>query len=347
VTDVRAFVTALLLFGCAGEARPTETPDTPLSDASAAKRAPGDRAHIRKVLGGLAAAEGFDGPIAPLIQAAYRFDVAALAAMSEPAPLEGSDRILRPVVLARGSSNPQGFGIAGGFIGVLDVGADRAIQPFVLAPPTLRRGHFGSAPPNGVRCVSIAPRRDAPASVQGFRTSSVSREALTFLRLEGTIDSWTCLGRMERAARARARAILPGLLYAFRERAKDGGEKLVLIGPQSEWFATPNDDPKSAPQRSWGNFTRLDVPIQRGRASSALMNVTTFALSSALDASGSRNGAAVESIGYSGDPMITFSVEVVWPSDAASPEATAFAASYHPEADKIFELLELDPAGLR
>ena len=45
--------------------------------------------------------------------------------------------------------------------------------------------------------------------------------------------------------------------------------------------------------------------------------------------------------------MVTLSVEVVWPSDAQAPEATAFAASYHPEAEKIFDLLELDPAGIR
>jgi hypothetical protein len=302
---------------------------------------------MREVLAGLTAAEGFEGPVAPLVQAGYRFDVSALPTMSEAQPLEGADRILRPVVLARGSNNPQGFGIAGGFIGVLDVGRERAVQPLLTPPPTLRLGHFGGRPPNGVRCVSIAPSRDAPASVQGFRSSSVSREALTFLRLEGSIDSWTCLGRMERIARVRARAVLPGLLYAFRERAKDGGEKLVLVGPQSEWFAMPNDDPQSAPQRTWGSFTRLDLPIERGRAGSALMTVTTFALSSALDASGSRNGAAVERIGYSGDPMITLSVEVVWPPSAQAPEATAFAASYHPEADKILALLELDPAGLR
>jgi hypothetical protein len=148
---------------------------------------------------------------------------------------------------------------------------------------------------------------------------------LTFSEHFAKPDQPTCSGVAVARTVARARAIVPGVIYGFRACQLCGGsfEELVLIGPPAIWTASSADVEEQLRPHG-GSFTMLRVPVQRGSSASAVLHVDGGALAYFMGLRGdtapwTRHASML-------DDVFAYTVEVSWPAAADTPDAIAFVS---------------------
>ncbi|MGH7295681.1 MAG: hypothetical protein ACRELB_12135, partial [Polyangiaceae bacterium] len=106
---------------------------------------------------------------------------------------------------------------------------------------------------------------------------------------EGDYDLATCEGAPKRTLRGRARAILPGYVYALRirdeaegaeearEDASGEGSLLVLL-PRAAMVSASADPSMPIATVNSGTFTRLTLPLSRGAAGTASVRLSPASL---------------------------------------------------------------------
>jgi hypothetical protein len=117
-------------------------------------------------------------------------------------------------------------------------------------------------PPCGTRAI----RTRTEVRWGGIEPADWSADALWFQEFEGTFDTRQCRGVAEKGWRVRARAVRPGLLYAYRRPASD---EIVLIAPPAEWVSATVPEAEQL-QPHVGTLSLVRLPLKRGLTGSAL-----------------------------------------------------------------------------
>jgi hypothetical protein len=152
------------------------------------------------------------------------------------------------------------------------------------------------------------------------------------------MDWSKCSGSLERSATVRARAVIPNVVYAFVAPGTKG-EELSVIGPPAEWVATSTANPAEQLDPHVGSFTRLEAPLVRGRSTTILLNVSGSSLAQFLRLRGET--PAWDKASMSVGPIVSFSIEVLWPADSEAAEGRAYAVSLEPGGDEVLAALGL------
>ncbi len=297
-----------------------------------------ERARLRALLRAHEAAAQPAGPDPGNVHASYHVDVQALPILPEPTELTPAELSVGAFDILLGEDARSTLRAHGDWIAEVNVGRFRGFHPGGTPAQSFGARPRGNVPPTRIVCSDVG--RDAPATLEGFRTVGWFKESLSYARLEGSFDPAACRGAVTRGARVRAPALVPGLVYAFRERSARGLD-LVVVGPPADWVAT---SALTAPEQNdprVGTFTRLKIPLERGRASAALMNVSAPALATFLRLRGDQVDWPTHPMSV-GVPVISFTVDVVWPADAEEPEARAFAVAIEPGGEQVLDWLRVD-----
>ncbi len=163
----------------------------------------------------------------------------------------------------------------------------------------------------------------------GIVADDWTEDALTFEHYDATFDRRSCRAVALRGHRARAKAIVPGLLYAFRRcyegctAKRAGSEEVVFVAPPAEWV-TSTADPGIQLAPSVGTLTRVSVPLEPGASSSAVIALgpTGLDLFDALrgDPEASTSGLSLIHRG------VSVRADVVWSSKHEAPDGRVFLA---------------------
>ena len=128
-------------------------------------------------------------------------------------------------------------------------------------PPECGKNHLGRFP---ARWVGIDPR--------GWKDADVGVEMGS-----GIFDVGTCSASARLTIETRARAILPGFVYALRVRQEEG-EALIVFLPHAAMVSASGDPNFPLDQSNSGPFTRLTLPIVAGEGQSAAVRVSSASL---------------------------------------------------------------------
>jgi hypothetical protein len=143
-----------------------------------------------------------------------------------------------------------------------------------------------------------------------------------------------CIVRDTPSFRVKAKALVPGVLYAYRATSRAGEESIELIAPPSIWYgAMPLEKPEATL-----DMTHLSLPLNRGSSCSATFNVLEDALDHFVTATrgeGSQRADGPDDVGFrfpirafgTGQITYAFSVEIIWQSTETEPRITAFISS--------------------
>jgi len=185
-----------------------------------------------------------------------------------------------------------------------------------------------------------------------FRPAERTKDHMSLSLYEGTLDEKSCKAKTMYAWSARATAILPGIVYAFRSPyhvmkldAAVGdpleAETMEVIAPGAVWFASSSPSELHASEMG-APFTHLEIPVERGRASSVTIDASIetlakFASMTELEAWGEL--LAGKDIPSSKAPLRTASIriEVVWGAEDAAPTAVAYVSPLYGKTSEIAE----------
>ena len=183
-------------------------------------------------------------------------------------------------------------------------------------------------PARGAEAICGHGAASSAATWQGYAREGSSPDEMTFVCYEGRFDGRSCTAVARSAWRVTARRLADGGVFGFRSiggacRADRGGtspsasagheERLDVIGPRATWIGS--SDPKSIDGAAMrAPFTHLSIPVERGGSSSAVLDVGASDLLSAIQ--NAPEGAA----------ELSYSFEIIWPSAASAPSATAFVS---------------------
>jgi len=195
-------------------------------------------------------------------------------------------------------------------------------------------------------------KSDRAVSWTTFRPAERTKDHMSLSLYEGTLDEKSCKARTLYAWTARATAILPGIVYAFRSASHPmkldaavgdplEAETMEIIAPGAVWFASSSPSELHASEMD-APFTHLEIPVERGRASSvtidaAIDKLAKFASMSELEAWGEL--LAGKDAGSSKEPLRTASIriEIVWGAEDSAPTAVAYVSPLYGKTSEIAE----------
>jgi hypothetical protein len=174
---------------------------------------------------------------------------------------------------------------------------------------------------------------------EGFVKATRTAESLEFRRYEGGVAAGTCSIVAAEGSRVVARAVVPGIVYAFRDRTA-GDERLVLVGPAPFWSASSDIETRSGGDELFGV---LAAKVERGSSATVTILSTPRNVCRFLHGRSVCEGPTPRSPGFDEvdavafeshgpailewrDEAISFSVEIVWPEGDETPTASAFVA---------------------
>jgi hypothetical protein len=183
-----------------------------------------------------------------------------------------------------------------------------------------------------------------------FRPMDRKRDRMLLSLYEGSLDEKACKAKTMYAWSARATAIVPGMVYAFRSPyhvmkldAAVGdpleAETLEIVAPGAVWFASSSPSELHASEIN-APFTHVEIPVERGRASSVTIDASIeklakFASMSEVEAWGEL--LAGKDVGASKAPLRTASIriEVVWGAEDSAPTAVAYVSPLYGKTSEI------------
>lgn len=154
---------------------------------------------------------------------------------------------------------------------------------------------------------------------------------LSVTTYQGSFDPASLSASAKLASTAKAVAIVPGEVYAFRRCAEachlsfgDAArvEEIQLVGPPAAWIGS-SGTVEEARLDQQQPFTLLSTRVSRGSSSSLVLDYT-------VEAAKSSRGEATVGPDKFGDPFVTVSVmiDVVWPADEDAPTLTIYRGEY-------------------
>jgi hypothetical protein len=335
-----AAVTALVacsaepLHGGSAPKAPDHRP-SPAATASAESASTSARARMRSAMNAVMKTTALEGPDRGTVRAILPVDLASLPRLERPSTSGAAHQALGRFEVTR-DGKPT---LPSNVVAEVNARGYRAFLPATQAPVSPLR-----------KDVNLPILTSAPGCVPGgygtadlvtidlMRPSAWSKTELTLSRLEGRMDWSKCSGSLERSATVRARAVIPNVVYAFVAPGTKG-EELSVIGPPAEWVATSTANPAEQLDPHVGTFTRLEAPLVRGRSTTILLNVSGASLAHFLGLRGEKPAWEKESMSVG--PIVSFSVEVIWPADSDTPQGRVYAFSLEPGGDQVLAALGL------
>lgn len=180
--------------------------------------------------------------------------------------------------------------------------------------------------------------RSTPALLRGFPRENWSSSGLDYAVYSGILDS--CAGTLERTHATRARALVPGVLYAFRackvgcDTAPAGtppyAEELTIVGPPADWVSSStNVAEQIAPHV--GSFSILTVPIRPGSSAVVTMHIAIPNLAYFLGLPRPLPEWAADLNKHTLE-TIAFTIEVVWLESSSHADGVGYVSVVHPES---------------
>lgn len=271
-----------------------------------------------------------DAPKRPQELASFVFDHASLPAIpfaAGPPDDSGAFRIqTRP-------DNGYSIRIVGDLIADIQLGSFRGF--------TLGLGGSAKQLPTSVFHSSEAPcglsEQIEHYSWDALKQTGWSDAVVDYFVFDGTFDYRACTATVDYATEVQARAIVPGLVYAYRRCNGDQNrcddperswEQVSLIAPPASWVASSVAPAEQAKPRV-GAFTHVTVPLLRGSSASILFTVSVREIAFFQGLHGTAPRWMTQEPNASED--LQLSLEIVWPQHDSEPSgrASALATGKH------------------
>lgn len=232
--------------------------------------------------------------------------------------------------------------VAGDWVAVLEGGTAWAATQQQSSSNLLIAEQPGSRKPR-----AVCSDRGRPDSLRALSIGSFSRDRVDYADFGVTwAAGGTCEGIAKATLEARAVALLPGILYAFRscvsgcEDGQERVERLSVIGPSAVWAAS-TVDPASMTMPRHGSFSLLSVEIERGAAASILLHVGWRELAYFMGLHGAAPYWA-EPTSIASGQVLSLAVDVVWPEEGPT-QALVYASEVTPAASLLLNPSAVTP----
>lgn len=200
-------------------------------------------------------------------------------------------------------------------------------------------------------CTGKEPISTRNVEWEGIARAGWTEASLEYVRVSGTLSS-SCQFTAKKAAHVRAKAIVPGMVYAFRECIggcdPQGEESLVLLGPAAQWLASSAPWPSDQQRQQDGAFSSVKMPLARGGSASATLNANHASI---RDFVGLRQALPESLVAQdSGQRLLAtsryvqFSVDATWGSEESAPTGVAFLASHSKGSREMLSAMGVKPA---
>ena len=103
---------------------------------------------------------------------------------------------------------------------------------------------------------------------------------MLYAEYDATYDAVTCHGKPTQARETTARALWPGVLYAFVTSSTDSDEigTLQVFGPATAWVSAAPTATSEQLRPHVGSFSYVSVSLRNGRSASITMSLTDLEL---------------------------------------------------------------------
>ncbi len=166
----------------------------------------------------------------------------------------------------------------------------------------------------------------ALVSFESFKVATSSATELDYGRYAGLAER--CQVRATRATRAKIPALERGLLYAYQTcgAAPDCAERtLALVTPRAAFVASEGRFTQADREMSKGSFALSQLPLRRGEATAATVNLEGQAIVEWRVSWGQPSPTA-DDMPMIASRTLSLRVESVWPVDEASPSISTIVS---------------------
>lgn len=188
---------------------------------------------------------------------------------------------------------------------------------------------------------------DRKVEWEGIARKGWTESELEYVRVAGTLSS-SCQFTAKKAAHVRAKAVVPGMIYAYRECVggcdPKGEESLVLIGPAAQWLASSAPWPSDQLRRQDGAFSRVKMPLTKGGSASVTLNANHASI---RDFVSLRQSVPTEDSGQrllAASRYVQFSVDATWGSQEGTATGLAFLGSQSMGSREMLSSMGVKPA---
>lgn len=264
---------SLAASACAAEVAPTEgmrVPDASI-DASDALHVSAD------AVGRARERQKVEAAPSPIDLARLRFDLAALPLASERGAAAGE-----VVHVARDLSEVS-MVLANGLVAEIQIGSTRLYTQSGASP--FAASAHASRPHRAFDqlCRDVG---SAPVRWRGFRADTATDASLDYVEYLGTYDPKRCAGVAATKRTAKAIAVIPGALYAFRTclencepvPALPRRESVIVIGPPSRMLLESRSERVDPTNPQLGSFSISEISVEPDAIGTLSMNLPTHAL---------------------------------------------------------------------
>lgn len=334
MTSLRTIVAGLLLAaGCAPAAEkepanvPVAEPADELALVSLITAAPREGPVGRSIDARL------PGEMRPELLANFGVDYTSLNFL-ESVPVSQGELSTFSVTTTDGSYRMR---VPTGYLAQADVGAYKFASRASAAD-----GRRASAP-----CRTAVSMDTTSATWEGISLTTWTDTELEYVRFEGSFDNAKCEAVATRAFRVKAKAIIPSVVYGFRECVGGCGKKgaeelLVVLGPPTQWLTSSAPWPADQVRVQGSAFSRTRVPMKKGGSASVSMNSTHAAVWEFVG-----EHRTVPEWSDSGQKLLAanrvlqLGVDTMWPEADAAPSSFVFVSSITPGSADFLETLGL------
>lgn len=190
---------------------------------------------------------------------------------------------------------------------------------------------------------------DRKVEWEGIARKEWTESALEYVRVSGTMSS-NCQFTAKKAAHVRAKAVVPGMIYAFRECIggcdPQGEESLVLIGPAAQWLASSAPWPSDQLRRQDGAFSRAKMPLSKGGSASVALNANHASIRDFVSLRQPNAQLPAQDSGQrllAASRYVQFSVDATWGTDETAATGIAFVASHSMGSREMLSSMGVKP----
>ncbi len=214
----------------------------------------------------------------------------------------------------------------------------------VIAQALVQGVILPSASPSEKRLPSSPTCKVEDVSWETITLSSWTDASLDYASFNGRMAP-TCRAAGNEVARIQATAVVPSVVYAFREclgECLPGGEEiLVLLGPPSAWAVSSAPWPSDQLQRQSGSFSKVRVPLKKGGSATAAITVSYAGLGKFVSLH--RPVTAPREAAPAGPLEISFEIEAIWPAGDAAPSGMVVTSSSARSAADMLQAIGVPP----
>ncbi len=218
-----------------------------------------------------------DAPPIPLDLVRLRFELERLPLASERVAAS------RETMRVSSDLSETSMVLATGLIAEVQIGVTRLYTQSSANPfgPTIKSSPIRDAF-HGI-CRELGP---VPARWRGFRADTVTEDQMDFVDYHGSYDARHCEGVAVTRRTAKAIALIPSVLYAFRtcldnceaEPALPRRESVTFIAPPASLFLESGADLSDVTNPHVGTFSVSEIEVEEDAIGTLALNLTRQAL---------------------------------------------------------------------